>query len=67
MFSAVTDKMKLKLKLFRSSRLDMFFKIGALNNFAIFTGKHLCWKLFSRSFKNSYFYGRPPVAGYELS
>ena len=24
----------------------MFFKIGVLKNFAIFTGKHLCWSLF---------------------
>ena len=24
----------------------MFFKIGALKNFAVFTGKHLCWNLF---------------------
>ena len=24
----------------------MFFKIYALKNFAIFTGKHLCWSLF---------------------
>ena len=24
----------------------MFFKIGILKNFAIFTGKHLCWRLF---------------------
>ena len=24
----------------------MFFKIGTLENFAIFTGKHLCWGLF---------------------
>ena len=23
-----------------------FFKIGALKNFAIFTGKHVCWSLF---------------------
>ena len=23
----------------------MFFEIGALKNFAIFTGKHLCWSL----------------------
>ena len=29
-----------------SSRWQMFFKIGALKNFAIFTGKHLCWTLF---------------------
>ena len=25
----------------------MFFKISVLKNFAIFTGKHLCWDLFS--------------------
>ena len=30
----------------RSSRLQMFFKIGVLKNFANFTGKHLCWSLF---------------------
>ena len=24
----------------------MFFEIGSLKNFAIFTGKHLCWGLF---------------------
>ena len=33
----------------RSSRLQMFFKIGVLKSFANFTGKHLCWSLF---FKN---------------
>ena len=32
--------------LLRSSRLQMFFKIGALKNFPIFTRKHLCWSLF---------------------
>ena len=32
---------------FRSSRLQMFFKIGRLKYFANFTGKHLCWSLFS--------------------
>ena len=25
----------------------MFLKIGALRNFAMFTGKHLCWRVFS--------------------
>ena len=30
----------------RSSRSQMFFKIGVLKNFAMFTGKHLCWSLF---------------------
>ena len=29
-----------------NSCLQMFFKIGALKNFVIFTGKHLCWSLF---------------------
>ena len=27
----------------RSSHSQMFFKIGALKNFEIFTGKHFCW------------------------
>ena len=31
---------------YRSSRLKMFYKIVVLKNFAIFTGKHLCWSLF---------------------
>ena len=30
----------------RSSRSQMLFKIGVLENFAIFTGKHPCWSLF---------------------
>ena len=30
----------------RSSRSQMFFKIGVLKNFAIFRRKHLCWSLF---------------------
>ena len=31
--------------IFRRSRSRMFFKIGLLKHFAIFTGKHLCWPL----------------------
>ena len=31
----------------RSSRSQMFFKIGVLKNFVIFTAKYLCWDLFS--------------------
>ena len=34
------------LKKLKSCRLQMFFKIGSIKNFAIFTGKHLCWGLF---------------------
>ena len=30
----------------KSSRSQMFFKIGVLKNFVIITGKQLCWKLF---------------------
>ena len=30
----------------RRSCLQMLFKIGVLENFAIFTGKHRCWSLF---------------------
>ena len=29
---------------FRSSHSQMFFKIGVLKNFPIFTEKHLCWR-----------------------
>ena len=32
--------------MYRSSRLQLFFNMGVLKNFAIFTGKHLCWSLF---------------------
>ena len=35
-----------KLLTVRSSRSQMFFKMGALKNPAIFTEKHLCWSLF---------------------
>ena len=35
----------------RSSRLQMFFKIGVLKSFANFTGKHLCWSLFLKNLK----------------
>ena len=31
---------------YRSSRSQMFFKIGVVKNFAMFTRKHLCWSLF---------------------
>ena len=44
---------RLALVLFRNSRSQIFakyyiseVKIGVLKNFAIFTGKHLCWSLF---------------------
>ena len=33
----------------RSSRLHMFFKIGALKSFANFTGEHLCSRLFLKN------------------
>ena len=33
----------------RSSRLQMFFKIGVLKSFPNFTGKHLSWSLFLKT------------------
>ena len=60
---------------YRSSRSIMFFKIDALENFAIFTGKHLCWSFlliklqtqvfsceYCKIFKSSFFHRTPPVA-----
>ena len=45
------------------------FKIGALKNFADFTGKHPCWtpkQVFSceifEILENTFFYRTPPVA-----
>ena len=37
---------------FRSSRLQIFFKVGVLKIYAIFTGKHLLWSLFLIKFKS---------------
>ena len=36
----------IKLTSLKSSHSQMFFKMGILKNFAIFTGRHLCWRLF---------------------
>ena len=36
-----SEQLLVDLSTFRSSRSQMFFKIGVLENFAIFTGKHL--------------------------
>ena len=35
---------------FRGSCLQMSFKIDVLKNFAIFTEKHMCWRLHHRCF-----------------
>ena len=39
------------LRFVRSSRLQIFFKIGVLKDFLNFTGNHLCWSLFLTKFK----------------
>ena len=39
-------KKKIHEGLFRSSRSQVFFKIGVLKNFPKFTGKHLLWIFF---------------------
>ena len=47
MFSVILQR----VKAFRSSRSQMFFKKGAPKNFAIFTEKHLRWILFLIKFQ----------------
>ena len=37
-------------KNFRSSHQRCFIKKVVLKNFAIFTGKHMCWRYFIRSY-----------------
>ena len=37
--------------IYRSSRSQVFLKIGDLKNFTIFTEKHLCWSLFFNKVK----------------
>ena len=37
---------KISVFIDRSSRSQMFLEIDVLKDFAIFTGKHLCWSLF---------------------
>ena len=39
-------------KIAKSSRSEMFFKIGVLKNFAVFTGKHLLESLFNKVLLN---------------
>ena len=51
----------------RSSCSQIFFKIDALKNFEIFTGKHLCWSLFFNKVvglrsENTFFYRTLPMA-----
>ena len=46
MFAAAKASLVFIDKRCKSSLCETFFKIGVLKNFAIFTGKHLCWSLF---------------------
>ena len=53
-------------RIFRSSRPEMYGKIGVLRNFPKFTGKHLCQRLFfscefCKISKNNFFYRTPLV------
>ena len=52
-FAAQTSLVSLKNdhQNFRSSRSQMFFKIGILKNSPNFTGKHLRWSIFLIKFK----------------
>ena len=39
------SRRNLSMNPYRSSRSQVFFKIGVIKNFPIFTGKVLCWSL----------------------
>ena len=49
----------------RSSRLQMYFEIGVLKNFANFKGKHLLESLFNKV-ASTFFYRTHPVAASEF-
>ena len=42
----ILSKFDIAIDTYKSSLLQMFFKMGVLKNFADFTGKHFCWSLF---------------------
>ena len=44
LFSCYFKKRYLDFWFYRSSSSQLFFLTGVLQNFAIFTGKHLCWQ-----------------------
>ena len=48
MFTSFLEQMNQNV---RSNHLQMFFKTSILKNFAIFTGKQLCWSLFLISWR----------------
>ena len=45
-FESDSQERKSSLRLFRSSRMKLFLRIGVFRNSPIFTGKHLRWSLF---------------------
>ena len=45
MYYFVDTALKMKFSIIRSSHRRSSIKITVLKNFAIFTGKHLCWSL----------------------
>ena len=57
-------------EIYRSSCLQVFFKIGVLKNFTAFIENHLCWSLIHRSFpviivkvlRTAFFYRTPLMA-----
>ena len=50
------------LQKYRSSRSQMFFKIGVRKTFENFSGKHLCWRLLLIKLQAFIFYRTPPVS-----
>ena len=64
----ITNFMIVSYNKCRSSRSQMFFKIGVLKNFAIFARKHLWWILFLINLfnKNTYFEKHLRTAAFEI-
>ena len=71
---ATAPRQSPKQSLPKFSRLQMFFEIGVVKNFAIFTGKHLFESVFEKIAhlkaikreSKTRWYGKTRVASYEL-
>ena len=68
-FIVVTNQFRImfskKTNIFRSSHSQKIFEIGILKNFAIFTGKHLCWSFFlDQGYWNSWILLQNYITGY---
>ena len=64
----ITNFMIISYNKWRGSRLQMFFKMVVLKNFAIFAKKHLWWILFLTNLfnKSTYFEKHLQTAAFEI-